>query len=113
MNSASLCRLAGRYDNPVPPWFLAPIDCLKIPTLQHNDMFVSVFVLCHEVCCKVQWTTKIGEHTINSKATQTMRSLEIDCLHSGPKLQAIFVMIILKSTYCTESTIFCIKVQDT
>ncbi len=22
-------RLAGRYDNPIPPWFLAPIGCLK------------------------------------------------------------------------------------
>jgi hypothetical protein len=32
MNSASLCSLAGRYDNPIPPRFLAPIDCLKIPT---------------------------------------------------------------------------------
>jgi hypothetical protein len=31
MNSASLCRLAGRYNNPIPTWFLAPIDCLKIP----------------------------------------------------------------------------------
>ncbi len=31
MNSASLCSLAGRYDNPIPPGFLAPIDCLKIP----------------------------------------------------------------------------------
>ncbi len=30
-NSARLCSLAGRYDNPIPPWFLAPIDCLKIP----------------------------------------------------------------------------------
>ncbi len=30
-NSASLCSLAGRYDNPVPTQFLAPIDCLKIP----------------------------------------------------------------------------------
>ncbi len=29
MNSASLCSLAGRYDNPIPTWFLAPIDCLK------------------------------------------------------------------------------------
>ncbi len=28
-NSASL---AGRYDNPIPIRFLAPIDCLKIPT---------------------------------------------------------------------------------
>jgi hypothetical protein len=31
MNSASLCILAGRYDNPIPPLFLAPIDSLKIP----------------------------------------------------------------------------------
>jgi hypothetical protein len=31
MNSASLCSLAERYDNPIPPRFLAPIDCLKIP----------------------------------------------------------------------------------
>jgi hypothetical protein len=31
MNSAILCSLACRYDNPFPPRFLAPIDCLKIP----------------------------------------------------------------------------------
>ncbi len=30
-NSASLCSLAGRHDNPIPSRFLAPIDCLKIP----------------------------------------------------------------------------------
>jgi hypothetical protein len=33
MNSASLCSLAGLYDNPIPPRFLAPIDFLKIPAL--------------------------------------------------------------------------------
>ncbi len=33
MNSASLCSLAGWYDNPIPPRFLAPIDSLKIPAL--------------------------------------------------------------------------------
>jgi hypothetical protein len=33
MNSASLCSLAGRYDNPIPTRFLAPIDFLKIPAL--------------------------------------------------------------------------------
>jgi hypothetical protein len=32
-NSASLCSLAVRYDNPIPTRFLAPIDCLKIPAL--------------------------------------------------------------------------------
>jgi hypothetical protein len=31
INSASLCSLAGRYFNPIPTRFLAPIDCLKIP----------------------------------------------------------------------------------
>jgi hypothetical protein len=31
MNSASLCSLAGRYDKPIPPRFLVPIDGLKIP----------------------------------------------------------------------------------
>ncbi len=31
MNSASPCSLAGRYDNPIPPRFLAHIDFLKIP----------------------------------------------------------------------------------
>ncbi len=29
--SASLCSLAGRYDNHIPPRFLAPIGFLKIP----------------------------------------------------------------------------------
>ncbi len=33
MNSASLCSLAGRYDNPIPTRFPAPIDCLKTPAL--------------------------------------------------------------------------------
>jgi hypothetical protein len=31
MNSASLCSQAGRYENPIPPRCLAPIDFLKIP----------------------------------------------------------------------------------
>ncbi len=30
INSASLCGLAGRYENPIPTCFLAPRDCLKI-----------------------------------------------------------------------------------
>ncbi len=33
MNSASLCSLAGRYENPIPPQCRAPIDFLKIPAL--------------------------------------------------------------------------------
>ncbi len=27
------CSLAGRYDNPIPTWFLSTTDCLKIPAL--------------------------------------------------------------------------------
>jgi hypothetical protein len=31
IDSASLCSLAGRYDNTIPTRFLAPIDYTKIP----------------------------------------------------------------------------------
>ncbi len=31
--------LVGRYDNPIPPRFLAPIDCSKIP----ETVFVNVY----------------------------------------------------------------------
>ncbi len=34
INTASLCSLAARFDNPIPTRFLATIDCLKIPALQ-------------------------------------------------------------------------------
>ncbi len=33
---ASLCSLAGRYDNPVPIRFLAPTDWSKIPAQVSN-----------------------------------------------------------------------------
>jgi len=38
MNSASLCSLAGRYDNPIPTRCLAHIDVLKIPALLLETM---------------------------------------------------------------------------
>jgi hypothetical protein len=31
IDSISLCRLAGRYDNPIPTRFIASIDSTKIP----------------------------------------------------------------------------------
>jgi hypothetical protein len=40
MNSASICSLAGRYDNPIPTQFLAPIDCLKIPALADQLLLI-------------------------------------------------------------------------
>ncbi len=36
INSASLCNLAGRYDNHIPKRFLAPIDCFKIPAVIYS-----------------------------------------------------------------------------
>jgi hypothetical protein len=39
-DSASLCSLAGRYDNPIPTRFLAPIDCLKVQALSTETQFV-------------------------------------------------------------------------
>jgi hypothetical protein len=50
MNSVSLCSLAGRYDNPIPTRFLAPIDCLKIPaqtnflTCVNSDLLIKFLV---------------------------------------------------------------------
>ena len=43
MNSASLCSLAGRYENPIPPRCLAPTDCPNISALHSNlyHQFVS------------------------------------------------------------------------
>jgi hypothetical protein len=69
MNSASLCSLAGRYDNPIPTRFLAPIDCLKIPaqtTVTRNIVqYLNTVIHTIErkpdkntlmlVCCYSQW----------------------------------------------------------
>ncbi len=44
MNSAILCSLAGRYDNPIPPQFLAPIDSLKIPALAPRPTSIHSFL---------------------------------------------------------------------
>jgi hypothetical protein len=38
MNSASLCGLAGRYNNPIPTRSLAPIECLKISALYDKSV---------------------------------------------------------------------------
>jgi hypothetical protein len=38
MNSVSLSGLAGRYDNLIPTWFLAPIEFLKILAQKRKDI---------------------------------------------------------------------------
>jgi hypothetical protein len=43
IDSASLCSLAGRYNNPIPTRILAPMDCYKIPALggvEKDDIWV-------------------------------------------------------------------------
>jgi len=37
IDSVSLCGLAARYDDPIPSWFLAPIDGSKIAALHGNN----------------------------------------------------------------------------
>ena len=61
MNSASLCSLAGRYENPIPTWFLVPIDFLKIPAL----------------------ATKAGGIDFFESIPGLLKSLEIPALMSG------------------------------
>ncbi len=39
MNFASLCSLAGLYDNLISTRFLAPVDCLKIPAQVAGPFF--------------------------------------------------------------------------
>ena len=43
IDSASLRSQAGRYDNPIPTRFLAPIDSLKIPALLYwHSLFLFI-----------------------------------------------------------------------
>jgi hypothetical protein len=52
MNSAILCSLAGRYDNPIPTRFLVPIDCLKIPAPDNLPacLFLRKAYKCFGIC---------------------------------------------------------------
>ncbi len=40
--SASLCSLAGWYDNPIPTQFLAPIGCSKIPAQDYRALCICI-----------------------------------------------------------------------
>ncbi len=41
IDTASLCSLAGLYDNPIPTRFLAPSDCTKIPALVNSHKWLN------------------------------------------------------------------------
>ncbi len=52
MNYAGLWSLAGRYDNPIPPRFLAPIDSLKVRAL-YNNPIPARFLAPYEIVLKL------------------------------------------------------------
>jgi hypothetical protein len=75
MNSTSLCSLAGRYDNPSPLRFLAPIDFLKIPALNLHKYIYRVH--CHPPSIRSHRGTKVVSPDI-----QPMRvSEELVCVY--------------------------------
>jgi hypothetical protein len=49
INSASLCSLAGRYDNPIPTRCLALIDFLKIPALKTKHPIQGLQIINHSL----------------------------------------------------------------
>jgi len=67
--SASLCSLAGRYDNPVSTLLLAHIDCLKIPV-----KYIQGYENSHENLCfrKIKmFVRRILQHFIHSDLSST------------------------------------------
>jgi hypothetical protein len=75
MNSASLCSLAGRYNNPIPTRCLAPMDFLKIPALEVWELSR----LCPETSTKLQvHEFGFGIHRHTRKSQGQRRSILID-----------------------------------
>jgi hypothetical protein len=88
MNSASLCSLAGRYDNPIPPRFLAPIAFLKIPALdciKLENCTADLFDLCSYSTMyfyylqetDVRGALTADGHTLNQIAVLTARKVRV------------------------------------
>jgi hypothetical protein len=56
INSTRLSCLAGRYDNPIPTRFLAPIDCLKIPSWEYIELYVHIKLIGTRFLLSSYWT---------------------------------------------------------
>ncbi len=58
MNSASLCSLAGRYENPIPPRSLAPIGFLKnsssVDTIQYTGSIAGQYACLCDISSKAR-----------------------------------------------------------
>jgi len=114
MNSVSLvslCSLAGRYDNPIPPRFLAPIDCLKIPALvlmestspspPCNSLIGHLLKSMKWRCCSLVWpisfmtqTSSQGHRTFTEKSFRIQNANK--CLRSCVEFVINFVRSKLK-----------------
>ncbi len=89
-DSAILCSLAGRYDNPIPIRFLAPIDCSRIPA-QHSCHITFSVHLCFE-------STVTTLHQQNATAYRGHRQNKRIVFRRNPLkifLQLIFFLLML------------------
>ncbi len=87
INSTSLCSLAGRYDNPFPTRFLAPVDCLKIPALTRPWQFWYMIHLMMENVLPYYPVYRLAKHLkyrSNSKCQPTVVvSWSVTCVNIG------------------------------
>ncbi len=90
--SASLCSLAGRYDNPTPTRFLVPTDCLKIPAQVDSCTPVSGW----------EHVLQKGSHDLNNFATCTQLWFSI-----FTEISTVSVVInVLSSDFCPKAQNF-------
>jgi hypothetical protein len=78
-SQATVLRLAGRYDNPMPTWFLAPPVGLKLPTLV--SFYIASFSL------ESVLNSSINPHR-PAKRTESLNSPP-ECLTSACSVQYI------------------------
>ncbi len=72
---AKLHRLAGRYDNPMPTWFLVPIGGLKLPSMRHDHY-------CTDICIYVRvFSTKIH---FKGRSRKISSICYLVLVHAGP-----------------------------
>jgi hypothetical protein len=67
--SASLCSLAGRYDNPIPTRFLASIDCTKIPALVNSHKWMNALLKMYRIGRELTWMHWSTYLTCNKRPT--------------------------------------------
>ncbi len=80
MNSASLCSLAGRYDNPVPLRYLGPIISLKIPAQEIQSVML-VFRLRFVNYCPSNLLS--GSPPPSLPLSQSQSTVYTDCMWLG------------------------------